>query len=117
VDDPQWRVPMPGSSCAAAAGERGGRIRLTVTPRRVPARQRRRFAFRATESGSGRPVEDATIRFAGRLARAGSGGRTAITARLPRPGRYRAVASKTGLRSGSAAVRAVRTRRAPRFTG
>jgi hypothetical protein len=117
VDDPKWVEPMAGSSCAGKAQARGraGRIRLRVRPRRVRTGERRRFAFRAIAGGHS--VAGATVRFAGRTARTDRRGRARISRALRSPRIYRARASKTGLRSGTARVRGVRSGRAPRFTG
>jgi hypothetical protein len=116
VDDPKWVEPMAGSSCARrAAAQQGGRIRLRVRPARVRVGRRRRFAFRALVDGHS--VEGATVRFAGRTARTDRRGRARIPRSLRSPRLYRARASKRGLRSGTARVRGVRSRRGPRFTG
>ena len=118
VSDRRWRAPMAGSSCVGEAGTPPrGRIRLSVVPRRVPAGERRGFRFRTRLARGGDPVAGAVVRFAGRRARTDSRGRVALTVRLPRPGRYRARASKRGLAAGRSAVRAVRPPRGPRFTG
>jgi hypothetical protein len=83
------------------------RIRLRVAPSAVAAGARRRFAFRASilVDRRARPVQSAEIRFAGHVARTNRHGRVAITARLPRAGRYRALATKAGLRRGAVTVR------------
>ena len=112
VADPRWREPMPGSSCARAGGS-GGRIRLSVRPRRV--RTGRRVSFRFSVRASGEPVSGATVSFAGGRVRTGASGRAAMTRRLRRTGRHTARATKAGLAPDSAVVR-VRPARA-RFTG
>ncbi|KKL19788.1 hypothetical protein LCGC14_2461970, partial [marine sediment metagenome] len=89
------------------------RIRMTVRPRKVRADRRRRFRFRVTtvRGGKRRVVRAVTIRLAGRRARTNRRGRATIVKRFRRPGRYRARASKRGLRRGTASVRVVRRRR------
>lgn len=62
---------------------------------------------RPPQAGAG-----AVVRFAGRRARTGSGGRAGIVRRLRRSGRYRARATKAGMRSGSAWVRVLPRREA-----
>jgi SMP-30/gluconolaconase/LRE-like protein len=90
-----------------------GRIYLSVRPRRVVAGRRVSFRFRARSGRSrrSRPVRRATIRFAGRRKRTNRRGYARISVRLRRAGRYRAVASKRGMRRGSLRVRAVAPRR------
>ena len=95
-----------------------GLLRLAVRPGSTPAGRRTRFSFRVTTAG--RPVAGALVRFAGRRARTGANGRAAITVRIARPGRYRARATRSGMRGATASVRVLRrtTRRvAPRYTG
>jgi hypothetical protein len=124
VDDPRWRTPFPGSSCARGGGgpvDPGGqaarRIRLTATPPVVGTGKRVRFRFRATERGSQplRPVPRATVRFAGARTRTDARGRASLVHRLRRPGRYTARARRAGFSPGRAVVRA--RRRGARFTG
>jgi hypothetical protein len=112
---PGGTAPARSTRCDRASRRRvAERIRLSVAPRRAVTGPLRRFRFRATASG--RPVRGALVRFAGRRARTDERGRARIAVRLRRAGRYRALASRAGLRRGRATVRAVR-RAAPRFTG
>jgi len=57
-----------------------------------------------------------TAPVAGERVRTDRRGRAVVVERLRRPGRYRARATRAGMRSGSVSVRAVR-RAGPRFTG
>jgi hypothetical protein len=83
------------------------RLRLRASPRSVAAGVRRRYRFRATfrAAGRDRPVDGARIRFAGRTVRTGDNGRAKLSVRLGR-GRHTARATKRGLKSGRASVRA-----------
>ena len=90
------------------------RLRLRVSPRRVPAGTRTRFAFRVTAEG--RPLSGATVRLAGARTRTNARGRARLRLRLRRARAYTARASKDGL-GARARVRAVASQRAPRFTG
>jgi endoglycosylceramidase len=94
------------------ANRKAFRIRLRARPRRAVLRRRTRFHFRATIRLGRRalPVKGARIRFAHRRRRTGRRGRARVTVRLGRRGRYRAVATKRGLKRGTATVR-VRRRR------
>ena len=107
--------PITLAPCAPTPPS-AARIRLTVSPATVPARRRTRFTFRATGASPGRsrPVAGATVRFAGRAAVTDRRGRAAIVASLRSPGRHRAAARLCGLRSGTAVVRAVTSRRGRR---
>jgi predicted acyl esterase len=106
-----------------AGGPVKARIRLSARPGRVSVGRRTRFRFRATTRWGGRriAVSGATVRFAGRRARTNRRGRVTIVVRLGHRGRRRARATKRGMRSGTAIVRALRrraqARRAPHFTG
>lgn len=96
---------------APAGGQRTKqRIRLTVRPRRAVVGVRRSFRFRATvrRGGKRRALRGARVRFAGRRARTNRRGYARIKVRLRRVRRYRAVATKRGLRRGVTRVRAVR---------
>lgn len=116
-------LTLPLRNPTGAAAARGTpTIRLKVKPRKVTANKRRRFAFIATTIRAGKRVrvKKATIRFAGRKFRTNRKGRASMTGRLTRAKRYRARASKKGMRSGRTSVRSARARRAaaaPRFTG
>jgi len=110
-----------------------GALRLSVSPSRVTAGQRRRFAFtvntrrivcpngdvRAAVVSPLVPVRGALVSFAGHRVRTDARGRVSLTAVLHRPGRYGASASASGLTAARTSVLAVRARRAPhpRFTG
>jgi hypothetical protein len=72
-------------------------LRLTVHPRRVRAGRRTGFTFR-TAPGT-------LVRFAGKQATTGPGGRTTIVATLHRTGAWRAVATKPGFVSVRITVR------------
>ena len=99
---------------ASASGKprRLSSIRLTVTPRRVIAGRKTRFAFRASAVVVGRRewVRGARISFAGVRLSTDKGGRARVTARLRRTGRRVARATAPSLRSGRATVRVVRGR-------
>ncbi len=79
------------------------RLQLKVSPRRVVAGRRRCFRFRALSSGQ--PVEQVTIRFAGKRGRTDSRGRLRRCARV-RARNYRARATRSGFRPVSVIVRA-----------
>jgi hypothetical protein len=85
------------------------RLRLRVTPRVVRAGVRRRFVFRAIFHAGGKthPVAGARIRFAGRSARTGTGGKATIATKLS-TGRHAARGHKRGLKNGTTVVRARR---------
>jgi hypothetical protein len=97
---------------AVAAGSLGA-LRLGVTPRSTRAGAPERFGFKVTAAG--RPVAAAIVRFAGRRVRTDADGRAHVRVRFRRPGRYRARASRAGMRSATAHVRVLR-RAAPRRT-
>ena len=82
------------------------RLHLRVSPRRVRAGRRRCFRFRALSDG--RPVERVRVRFAGRRGRTSNAGRFRTCVRLRRARRYTARASRSGFRTASVRVRAVR---------
>ena len=107
---------------ATTSAKASRRIRLSVNPNRARVGRRKRFSFRATTIANGRrvAVRKATVRFDGRKARTNSKGRVRISGTLSRRRVYRARATRKGMRSGKASVRAVRGRaaqRVPRFTG
>jgi len=79
------------------------RLQLRASPRRVVAGARRCFRFRVLSSG--RPVEQVTIRFAGKRGRTNSAGRLRKCA-LIRARRYRARATRPGFRGVSVIVKA-----------
>jgi hypothetical protein len=79
------------------------RLRVSVTPGRVRAGHRTRFAF-ALASRSPRCIAGATIRLGGRKVRTGPHGRAALAAALRKPGAHRVSATRPGCRGGSALV-------------
>ena len=92
---------------------RAGRVRLTVSPDAIYGGQRARFRFSATAivAGRARSLQGAVVVFDRRRARTNREGVTWITARLARPGRYRATVREPGLLDGAAVVRSIRRRR------
>jgi hypothetical protein len=102
---------LPLAKPFAAANPRAllPHIRLRVRPRRVRAGTRTTFRFRA--SVRRRALRRVTVRFAGRRARTDRRGYARIRVRLQRVRTYRALATKKGLRRGTARVRSVRARR------
>jgi hypothetical protein len=99
---------------AARAAAVPGGIRLSVSPGAVTAGRRTRFRFIARATTDGSRLGGASIRFAGQTVRTDRRGRAGMTASLRRPGRYRATATKRGLRRGIASVRARKARRGRR---
>jgi diacylglycerol O-acyltransferase/trehalose O-mycolyltransferase len=95
-----FQIKLP-ASCAASVVQ--PRIELTVRPNAVRVGQLRHFRFTATtvRGGKREPVAAATIHFAGRRALTGATGRVTIARRFTKRGRYKARASKHGLRGGS----------------
>jgi len=94
-------------------------LRLSVRPARAVAGERVRFRFRASvptgarlpgRRYASRPVAGAKVRFAGRTLRTDRRGYATLVARVRKPGLVRAAASRTGFRSASARVRALRRR-------
>lgn len=84
-------------------------LTLSVRPARVRSGQRITFRFLVGSStGARSPVQGATVSFASHRARTDARGRVTIVARLRRPGRHRAVASKDGSPRATAFVRVVR---------
>jgi hypothetical protein len=102
-----------GFSKEAAAPVVTSPIQLSVRPLSARVGQRVRFRFHCTVSSNGRrrPVRGATIRLARRRVHTDRGGRATIVARFSGPGRKRARATKTGLRSATATVRVLRSDR------
>jgi hypothetical protein len=80
---------------------------LTAAPRAARVGRRTRFAFRVSDD-NGDPVKGATVAFSHLRARTDARGRAKITATLRKPGRYTAVATKSGLKSARAVVRSSR---------
>ncbi len=111
--------PVPGVPFGAASPGARARIRLTASPSRASTGASHRYCFAATTVVGGRrhAVAGARIGFASSHAQTNRHGVACFVKRLHSPGRYRASASKTGLRSGTTYVRLVRARATPRFTG
>lgn len=84
-------------------------MRLRVTPRRARVGRRTAFRFRVTNRDA-RPVEGATVRFAGARARTDSTGSVTMVRTLDRSGTFTARASKAGTQGASARVTALRQR-------
>ena len=107
VDEDVW--PFRG-----AGGSGGARpaLRLAVSPRRVRVGRRVRLRFSVRSGGA--PVRSATVRIGGRTARTDRRGRAALVVRFGTARLHTARATRTGYRSATARVRAVR---APSLTG
>jgi acyl-homoserine-lactone acylase len=110
-------MPVCDSEVAAArnlraetVGEERPIVSLAARPARVRAGRRVRVRFEAQRivDGRARPVRGALVRFAGLRMRTDRRGVARGTLRLRRAGRYRATASRRGMRSGRTAVLAVR---------
>ena len=86
---------------------RPAKIHLTVDPSRVRSGKRVKLRFLATARVAGRvgPVDGARIRLGDRTAVTGRDGRASIWFRSTRTGTRTAVASRPGLRSGTASLR------------
>jgi hypothetical protein len=112
------RAPAPEPAPGAKTPRR---LTLSVIPHVVRAGTLRRFRFRVLARGGGAraaAVSRAIVRFAGHKGRTNAHGVATIRARLPRAGRYRASASRSGLGHASALVRARSgARRSATFTG
>ena len=80
----------------------GAKLRLRITPR---ARAGRRATLRATVTSLGTGIKGVTVAVGGRRARTNAAGRATLRVVFPRPGRYRAIARRAGLRGASATVR------------
>src|SRR3954470_6070171 len=103
---------VPRGSAAGSPGGQGGRgaprLSLKVAPRRVRAGRKVRFRFRVLArypGGRRRAVRGARVRVAGGRARTNRRGRARLTRRFARPGRYRVLASKRGMRSAALWIR------------
>jgi hypothetical protein len=81
------------------------RLRLRVRPDTTRVGRRTRFAFTATSAKDRHAVDGAKVSFAGKTARTDDHGHATIVQTFGRPGRRRAVATRSSFRSGSAAVR------------
>jgi hypothetical protein len=88
-------------------------LRLSVRPRRVLARVRRRFRFRvsAVQQGRRQPVAGALVRLAGRRVRTGPSGTARIRTRFGRRGKRVARASRDGFHPASTRIRVLRPKR------
>ena len=111
VDNGVWPFRQAGGDTGGRGGARRA-LRLAVSPRRV--RVGRRVRLRFVVRSRGRPVRHATVRIAGRRVRTNSRGRAQITVRFRRARLHTAHATRTGYRSDTAGVRAVR---GPSLTG
>lgn len=80
------------------------KIRLAAKPKTAVVGRRTTFRFMARVSG--RPLRGARVHFAGRAKRTGSGGVARFTLRLRHACKHRARATKAGMRTGTALVRA-----------
>jgi hypothetical protein len=100
-------VPRASDLTGGAGSRAGPLLRLGVRPRRIQAGTRVRFRFRVTmrDSKGRRRAVHAWVRLAGHRRKTNRRGRTRITLRLRRAGRYRALATRRGARSASARVR------------
>jgi predicted alpha-1,2-mannosidase len=113
----------PLAAPVAAKKQARARLRLSVTPTRIVAGSRRRFAFRVrvTRGRSTRAARGARIRFAGRSVATSRRGTATMTRMLRRPRRHTVVATMRGAASARASVRVMRrprVRRArPQLTG
>ena len=85
---------------------RPAKIRLTVRPSEVPSGKRVQLRFHATARVAGRdgPVDGARVRIDGLTATTGRNGYATISFRSTRTGKHTAVASRPGLRPGTATV-------------
>jgi polyvinyl alcohol dehydrogenase (cytochrome) len=90
-----WAAAEPAP--ASKPSPRSAPVRLSVSPRRAPARRLVAFHFR-TDPG-------AAIRLAGHRTRAGGTGRATLRLRFGRPGSYVARANKPGRRGARVTIR------------
>ncbi len=101
-------------SPSAGKGKIRGRLALTVRPRRVRAGRRVRFRLRVVGRYSGsrrrRSVRGARVQVAGRRSRTSRIGRARIVKTFARPGRYRVLATKRGMRRATRGVRVLPAR-------
>jgi polyvinyl alcohol dehydrogenase (cytochrome) len=93
-----------GDTSRSGAHGRGTRMRVRVHPRKVRAGRHVRFHFRVTTS-TGRPIQGALVRFAGRHARTGPHGRAGIGKRFRHPGRRHARVTAAGFGKRTVTVR------------
>jgi hypothetical protein len=91
-------------------GARPLRISAAVAPRRARAGRRTRFFFAVDLRAEDRatPLAGALIRFAGKRTRTDRAGRASISARIEKPGTYRATIEKQGLKRARLTVRVTR---------
>ena len=99
------------SSVAAAGPPAPIVLRPSVQPARAPSGRLTSFRFLVTSMSSGtrRAVAGASVFFATHRARTNAQGRVTIVARLPRPGRYRAIVLSGG-HQATVSVQIVRRR-------
>jgi hypothetical protein len=109
---------VPGAG--APPGQNGGggsgapAMRVRVKPRRVRAGRAVRFRVRVLRRSNGVPVRRALVTLAGHRARTNRRGRATLRMRLRSPGRYTVRATRSGMRTARASVRAIGN---PEFTG
>jgi hypothetical protein len=115
TDTPLASDPPPGAGGAGSGDDRAGgrsqrtgraprgRLRVTVSPRRVRAGRRTVFVFRVATAGR-RPAVGAVVRFAGRRARVGTRGTARIVVTLRVSGRRAATVSQAGRRAARATI-------------
>jgi hypothetical protein len=100
-------------SPAGARGRRTPRLSLKVVPRRPRAGRKVRFRFRVVArypDGRRRAVRGARVQVAGRRAKTSRRGRARIATTFARPGRYRVLATKRGMRRATRWIRVLPTR-------
>lgn len=81
------------------------RLRVTVSPRRYRAGRTRTFRMRV--SAGGEPVQDALVRFAGRMTRTDAAGRARLRVRVSRAGVRTVRVSASSFGAGRTTVRGV----------
>jgi pimeloyl-ACP methyl ester carboxylesterase len=89
----------------------GAPIDLAVSPRRVRAGRRTRFAVRTTVGGAGQPLPGAVVTIGRRRAVTGADGRATVALRPRRAGRLVARASKPPLAGATRRIRVLPRRR------
>jgi hypothetical protein len=99
-----------GRQCRGRGMRGRDRIALSVVPRTARVGRTTRFRFNAAVGAARerRPVTNARVRFARKIAYTDSAGRATIVQHFTHAARYRPRASKAGLDSGRAEVRVVR---------
>lgn len=101
----EFSAPLSGLTARPSASPL---LLAFVRPARAPSGRMTSFHFLVT-SGARRAVAGASVFFATRRARTNAQGRATIVARLPRPGRYRAITLGGG-RQATVSVQIVRRR-------